>query len=293
MPVAVALKQHFPESYITWAVDPRFSGVVECCPSVDTVVKVKPGFSPKSWPRLGTFDVALDMQGLSKSGLVVLLANAPKKLGYHWQRELAPFFSSRIIPDPSSLHVVDQYLDVARFLGCPMERAEFNLVPQNEDRIQMTDMLKSEGVNGPFVVMNAGAGWITKRWPALHFAVLNDLLAEKGIQTVLIGGKAKGDIDAAQAVISNCTQPTINLLGKTNIKQLISLISLSNAHIGGDTGSTHIAAALGTPAVGLYSITKPIRSCPYGQIDKCHYSPISLAEIQPTDVYTTVLECLK
>ena len=119
------------------------------------------------------------------------------------------------------------------------------------------------------------------------------LLGEKGIQTVLIGGKAKGDIDAAQAVISNCTQPTINLLGKTNIKQLISLISLSNAHIGGDTGSTHIAAALGTPAVGLYSITKPIRSCPYGQIDKCHYSPISLAEIQPTDVYTTVLECLK
>ena len=82
------------------------------------------------------------MQGLSKSGLVVLLANAPKKLGYHWQRELAPFFSSRIIPDPSSLHVVDQYLDVARFLGTPMERAEFNLVPQNEDRIQMTDMLK-------------------------------------------------------------------------------------------------------------------------------------------------------
>jgi ADP-heptose:LPS heptosyltransferase len=174
-----------------------------------------------------------------------------------------------------------------------MERAEFNLLPQIEDRIQMTDMLKSEGVNGPFVVMNAGAGWITKRWPPLHFAVLNDLLAEKGIQTVLIGGKAKGDIDAAQAVFSNCTQPTINLLGKTNIKQLISLISLSNAHIGGDTGSTHIAAALGTPAVGLYSITKPIRSCPYGQIDKCHYSPISLAEIQPTDVYTTVLECLK
>lgn len=292
LPVAVALKKQFPESEITWAIDPRFAGVVECCPSVDRIEKVKPGFKPSSWPKLGSFDLALDMQGLSKSGLVVALSKSPKKLGYHWQRELAPLFSSKVLPDPSSLHVVDQYLDVARFAGAEMEDAEFDLIPKDEDRAMVTDLLKQEGLRGAFVVMNAGAGWITKRWNPEHFAVLSDLLNETGIQTVFIGGKAQGDIDAAKSVFEKCSSKPIDLLGKTNIRQLIALISLSNAHVGGDTGSTHIAAALGTPAIGLYSITKPVRSCPYGQIDRCHYSPISLSEILPTDVFSTVMRSI-
>jgi heptosyltransferase I len=292
LPVAVALKKQFPESEITWAIDPRFAGVVECCSSVDKIEKVKPGFNPKSWPRLGQFDLALDMQGLSKSSLIVALAKSPRKFGYHWQRELAPLFSSKVLPDPSSLHVVDQYLDVARYVGAEMEDAEFNLIPASEDRQQVTSMLESEGVSGAFVVMNAGAGWITKRWNPEHFAVLSDLLHEKGIQTVFIGGKAQGDIDAANSVFEQCSEKPISLLGKTNIRQLIALISLSNAHVGGDTGSTHIAAALGTPAIGLYSITKPVRSCPYGQIDRCHYAPSSLGDILPTDVFSTVMRSL-
>lgn len=293
LPVAVALKKQFPESHITWAIDPRFSGVVECCGSVDQIERVKPGFKPSSWPKLGYFDLALDMQGLSKSGLVVARAKSPKKLGYHWQRELAPLFTSKVLPDPSSLHVVDQYLDVARFAGAEMEEAEFDLVPKEEDRAEVTELLKAEGLRGAFVVMNAGAGWITKRWNPEHFAVLSDLLHEKGIQTVFIGGTAQGDIDAAHSVFEKCSHSPIDLLGKTNIRQLIALVSLSNAHVGGDTGSTHIAAALGTPAVGLYSITKPNRSCPYGQIDRCHYSPVGLSEILPTDVFATVMRSLK
>src|SRR6185503_20233390 len=100
-----------------------------------------------------------------------------------------------------------------------------------------------------------------------------DDLAHKGIDSVLIGGKAAADREAASAVIGECKSQPKDLLGKTNLEELIALLSLTDAHLGGDTGSTHIMAALERPAVGLYSITRPKRSCPYGQIERCHYNP--------------------
>jgi heptosyltransferase I len=289
LPVAVAIREQFPDCHITWAVDPRFAGIVECCDAVDTILKVKPGFKPSSWPRFTEpFDYALDMQGLSKSAIVVARAKATHKYGYHWQRELAPLFSRRVMPDASSLHVVDQYVDVARAMGATVHRADFGLVPHKDDRVAMRELLAKNGVTGPFVVLNAGAGWATKRWPATHFAVLVEMLAAKNIQAVMIGGRAGADIEAAEAVLTHAKVPVANLLGQSSVRELVALISLGNAHVGGDTGSTHIAAALGVPAIGLYSITKPERSCPYGQIHRCHYHADGLAMIDPTEVFGTV-----
>lgn len=293
LPVAVALKQQFPESNITWVVDPRFAGIIECCPSVDTVIQCKPSFSLASLPQFDApFDIALDMQGLSKSALVVWRAKAPIKLGYHWQREISPLFTHAVLPDPTSLHVVDQYLDVARSAGASAETADFGLVPRDEDRNVMKELLNSNGVSGPFVLMNAGAGWASKRWSPAHFATLSEMLSAKGIASVLIGGKAAADIEAAEQVMSECPVPVINLLGKTSVRELVALVSLCNAHVGGDTGSSHVAAALGVPAIGLYSITKPARSCPYGQIHRCHYVEAGLNDILPGDVYKTCWEAL-
>ena len=116
LPVATALKRQFPVSTITWAVDPRFAGIVECCSAVDTVLTCKPSFSLASLPRFESpFDLALDMQGLSKSALLVGRAKANVKLGYHWQREIAPFFST----DPCHRRVVwTLSVEDAPWTGC-------------------------------------------------------------------------------------------------------------------------------------------------------------------------------
>ncbi len=299
LPAAVALKQAFPESHITWAVDPRFAGIVECCDAVDTVLPLKPSHKRGSIPDFGEpFDAALDLQGLLKSALVVRAAESNLKLGYHWQREGASLFSSPVLPDPSSVHVVDQYVDVARAAiqklgGEPPESPGFRLSPKEEDTEIVQTLLAEVGVSGPFVVMNAGAGWVTKRWPAPSFAKVIDLLHENGVQSVLIGGKAKADQDAAQEVLDHCECPAINLLGKTSVRQLVSLLSLANGHLAGDTGSSHIAAAINLPTVGLYSITKPQRSCPYGQIGRTLYDPDSLANIVPEVVFTRLWEAIQ
>lgn len=291
LPAAVALKQTFPDSEVTWAVESRFADVVECCSAVDVVVKVKPRFGPSSWPKVeGEFDVGFDMQGLFKSGIVIAKAVAKEKLGYHWQREMAWLFTSRVLPDKSSLHVVDQYVDVARAAGAQMDRAEFGLKPKAGDGATVKEKLG--GVDGPLVIVNPGAGWVTKRWPPEHFATLIDHLSVEGCVCVLIGGKAEADREAVEQVSRLCKQPPRSLAGNTSVGELIALIDMADAHVGGDTGSTHIAAALDRPAIGLYSITRPQRSCPYGQIDRCHYDAKSLSNIDPGAVHASVKEAL-
>ncbi len=295
LPAASALKAGLGEVHVTWAVDPRFSGIVECCTAVDEVAKVKPGFSPATWPRFAQgFDVVLELQGLLKSGIVAGRARSARKLGYHWQREGSWLFSGAVLPDPTSVHVVDQYVDVAREAvfelgGTAIEGSGFGLNPVAEDVERVRGLVSRQ-----YVVINAGAGWATKRWPPASFAAV---LKGLPVPAVLIGGKAGPDRAAADEVLAECDRigaaRPLDLLGQTNVRELVALISGCSAHLGGDTGSTHLAAALGRPAVGLYSITRPERSCPYGQRTRCHYARTSLADVRPEPVLETLLEALR
>jgi ADP-heptose:LPS heptosyltransferase len=183
-------------------------------------------------------------------------------------------------------------VDVAREVGGVMDRAEFMLKPKIEDVASVRQKLANQRVMGRFVVVNAGAGWPSKRWVPAYFAEVVDALAERGFASVLIGGKAEADLKAAEEVVSGCKNKPANLLGATSMRELVALIDLCAAHLGGDTGSSHLAAALDKPAVGLYSITRPIRSCPYGQIDRCLFEPGSLADIKPDKVMLKLMEAL-
>ncbi|MFI5385226.1 MAG: glycosyltransferase family 9 protein [Fimbriimonadales bacterium] len=277
LPAASALKQGVPDAHVTWVVDRRFAEVVSCCKAVDEVVPWVNGQAAV----LGEYEAALDLQGLLKSALVIARVKASKKVGYHWQREGSALFSQRVLPDPTSTHVVDQYVDVARAVGGEADRAEFALAPDPEALTVMRPSVPTD-----FVVVNPGAAWASKRWPVEHFATLIDSLP---VKAVLVGATWETSGDEVMAL---CKSKPLNLTGHTSIAELIALISLARAHIGGDTGSTHIAAALGVPAVGLYSATRPERSCPYGQIDRCHYDPEGLSRIRPEDVLRTVKELL-
>jgi len=294
LPVATAIKEGQPDAHVAWVVDPRFADVVRCCRAVDEVLVAKPGIDPRSW-RLARrdWDVALDMQGLLKSAALLVGVRAPVKLGYHWQREGAWLFTARVLPDPTSFHVVDQYVDVAREAGGIADEAQFALEPTAVAVSSIRERLAQVGIERPFVVMNPAAGWVTKRWPPQHFAALIDLVHDVGMQVVLIGGRGASEEEGGRQVMDQCAHAPVSMIGSTSILDLIALISLCAAHVGGDTGSTHIAAALKRPAVGLYSITRPERSCPYGQIHRCLYHPDGLAFIEPGAVFETLQEALK
>lgn len=274
LPVAAHLKRAEPDCHVTWIVDSRFAGIVECCTNVDRMISIKRGEKP---PRLDPFEVAFDMQGLLKSGLLVKDLKAKRKLGYHWQREGAQFFSQAVLPDPTSFHIVDQYIDVAReAVYAASDRAEFGLRPNPEDVTTLAARLPAE-----YVVLNPGAGWVTKRWPPASFARVCEWLEAQGLAPVLIGGKSEADMQAFDEVQRETKANLVKLTGETSVRQLVALLAAAKGHVGGDTGSTHLAAAVGVPAVGLYSITRPKRSCPYGQVENCLYEPGGLTQITP------------
>lgn len=174
-----------------------------------------------------------------------------------------------------------------------MHAAEFNVKPKEEDVLAVRAKLKAKGVRGRFVLMNVGAGWATKRWPPKSFARVADALADEGLPTVLLGGGSKADREAADAMAAECREGPFDMLGETSVRELVALVRLASAHLGGDTGSTHLAAAMDIPAIGLYSITRPPRSCPYGQIQRCHYDPAGLANIGHEAVLETVREAVR
>ena len=267
LPAAGSLKAAFPDSEIIWICDKRFADIPRDCKHIDQVVVLEKDW--KMWKpaihALGEFDFALDLQGLLKSALPIGYAKARTKLGYHWQREGARLFTHPVIPDKSSIHIVDQYVDVARAAG-GATLTDFGLNPNKESEQSVHNLISDFPADKKLVVCHAGAGWATKRWPAEHFATLADSLAAQAT-VAFIGTQA--DEPAVNEVLSHTKSRPISLIGKTRVSELVALLKHADLHIAGDTGSIHIAAALATPCVGLYTLTKPHRSCPYGQLENC------------------------
>lgn len=265
--MAGSLRQTHPDCEVVWLCDRRFAPLARLCRHISHVVELEKDW--KAWraqvSALGEFDCAIDLQGLLKSAIPVALSRAKTKLGYHWQREGSRLFTQPVIPCPSSIHVVEQYLDVARAAGGG-DTVDFGLVPDAQAIANAEDLIGQLPAGKKLVVCHAGAGWASKRWPAANFAALADALSDKA-NICFIGTKA--DSPAVREVIDHSVHMPVDLLGKTDIPTLAALLARADLHIAGDTGSIHIAAALGTPCIGLYTLTRPERSCPYGQVGRC------------------------
>jgi heptosyltransferase I len=297
LPAAGELKRRFPDCEISWVVSPGLRGVVDACQWVDHVVAHKPGLRPRTWPTgEGEYDAAFDLQGLTKSAVSIAKVSAKVKLGYHWQREASFLFSARVLPDGSSFHVVDQYVDVVRAFcdsggdfptPCPLPTSGEGVL---SDIFGLSPQVPNPLAIDHYVVINPGAGWVSKRWPPTSIAAICDFLRQHEITPVLIGGP--GEEPIAEEVARQTAAPPDILTGKTSIPLLIAVIAGARAHLGGDTGSTHLAAALGVPAVGLYSSTRPERSCPYGQIHRCLRDPNGLAHITVDQVRAKLSDAL-
>lgn len=294
LPAAAALKDAFPQCHITWVVDPRFQDIPRRCIYVDEVVTLKPSFRWNSWKFENEgYDVVFDLQGLLKSGLVASGVQAKLKLGYAWQREGAWLFTQAVAPDPTSLHVTDQFVDVVRAAGGVAGEAKFGLQPHQADLIKVEALLDGAGIQPNFVVFNPGSARPEKRYPIEQAARLCDKLWSEGFQVVVIGSPAQDEINRIEDLRNRSLFPPVSLAGQTSIGELVGLISLAKAHIGGDTGSTHIAAAMRIPCVGLYAATSPDRTGPYGQRHHCLYNENGLDQIAPEAVVEKLQEILE
>lgn len=278
LPVSAALKRSFPHLELYWAVEEVFAPLVLGNPALKGVVQVPKMSgrnlkSPAAWGdwiarlrsvRSQHFDLTIDLQGLTKSAVIAGVSGAPVRLGYHWLRELAPLIERPVARRPESVHIVDQYLDVAAFLGADVSDPTFPLHVPEEDDGYVVKMLCDAGIDpdAPFIAINPASAqrikeWGTKRYGALIDAVHDGL----GMECVLV----TADSEVAGLVAASSAHGCVNLARRTNLKQLAAVLRRCAAHVCGDTGSGHIAAAFDRPVVSIVGPTDPDRSCPYGQ----------------------------
>jgi len=276
LPVAHALKECFPGARITWVVEKAAFELVKDNPCIDEVILFdKPKFktlkgllfdAPSFVRELRgrKFDLALDLQAIFKGAILAFLSGAPKRLVYCNTREMSHLLSERVNGENSNGHVVEQYLDVVRSLGCKVDKAVFPIHITAAEASAAAAIAKQAGLNMelPYVILAVGANWPNKRWPVESFTALVDRLYDDGVIPVITGGA--GDRALANDIIANAAIPPVDLVGKTSLKRLAHIIRQARVFVGGDTGPMHLAAALATPVVAFYGPTDIVRNGPYG-----------------------------
>jgi len=302
-PVAAALKRAFPHLRIGWIAEDRYAGVLADSPRIDRlhiiphrVLRERPfGRAARQSVlqlarelRAERYQVALDLQGLLKSAIWGVLGGVPLRYGAHRMREFTPLLLRRLpIPNRPDRHVVQQYLDAARWLGAPCEfpdlyaspddasapepPVEFPLHVPDAARQQVACKLAQLGVDdAPLISMNPSAGREWKRWRLENFAALSDRIeAEWGIPVVFVGGPSDKPLEKQLARLRS--RPLRSLIGRTSLKEAMAVVQRSAVHVCGDTGTAHIAAAFRVPVVSLYGPTSPDRTGPYGQRARALY----------------------
>lgn len=257
LPVSYAIKETYPDAHLTWVVEPPAYELLTMNPCIDEIIRFEKkefksigGFLSHYGPlrrriRQRSYDAVLDLQGLFKSAAIARLAKAPVKLGMCNMREFSDRISKPVVGPNAGGHIVERYLDVARAIGCRVENVVFPLtVPECEE--DLTRRIFSQAgadMGNPYVVFAVGANWPNKRWPTESFAALGDWLYEHRLIPVLVGG---GPVDEQRAA-EICAQteiPPINLVGRTNFKQLTCVLQNARIVVGGDTGPVHLAAGV-------------------------------------------------
>lgn len=277
LPVAQALKRQYPSSKITWIVEKPAYDLLTMNPNIDEIILFeKPKFKSvagllEHGPKLAKllkshyFDLVLDLQGLFKSAALAWLSGAKKKIGYCDMRELSWLISEPVCGAHKNGHVIERYLDVARYLGCEVKEPQFCLSTSEQDSKATAHILAAAGLNpeSPYVVIAPGTNWQSKCWPVRHYTELAGILTQKyRCQIVLIGGSQ--DDESAKLIQDHANARIVNLIGKTTLKQLACVLQKSKLFIGGDTGPMHLAAAMGSRVIALFGPSDALRNGPYG-----------------------------
>ena len=280
LPVSYAIKEQFPETHLTWVVEQAAYAILEDNPYIDELILFEKakfrsvrGFLREIGPfrrrlRRRRYDASLDLQGLFKSAAIAWNAGAKLRIGTANMREGADLVSRPVRGAHAEGHIVERYLDVARALGCAVNEVRFPVAVSERDAAAAETLLAREGVQTgrKFVAFAIGANWPNKRWPVEHFAALADRLYRVHYIPVLVGG-GRLDETLAQDIMCASEIPPVNLVGRTNLKQLAHIFSRAALVLGGDTGPVHLAAGLRVPTVMLMGPTDANRNGPYGQLE--------------------------
>jgi ADP-heptose:LPS heptosyltransferase len=162
------------------------------------------------------------------------------------------------------VHAVEESLALVERLGARTERWQFPLPWNDEDDAYVEEQLAARDL-GNFIIINPGGGWRSKCWPPENYAALIRQLAGALPEPILLTG-SPAEEPLIGEILRNAGSKRAHYL-PTTLVQFIALARRARLFVGGDTGPLHLAAAVGTPIVGLYGPTDPLRNGPFAAAD--------------------------
>lgn len=320
-PLVSAIRECYPDCEVDWVVGAKSREIVEMCrgisrififPKLPSPLRAirKPGERrefQETIQRLGDemkerrYDYAFDVQGLLKSAVAMSISGAAVRVGWDAfsSREMSWVFSNVWRRMPRGRHVVDAWLDLLTPLGCRPAKPSFPIEPPADAMEEVAARLSAIRRSGPVLVMNIGASKANKCWAPEKYAELAQMSFHELDAVTLFTWGSEWEREVAQQAADLAGDAGL-LSFQTTLFTLAALLKQADAYVGGDTGPTHLAAAVGTPAVALFGITNPIRVRPYGDhhmvISRYSGSPegrmstsadaTAMQEIEPLEVYS-------
>jgi heptosyltransferase II len=281
--VVKLLKQRFPDR----AVDVLTTSL--CAPLLDYMPGVRAGVLwdlPRSRIAIGdqrklavrlraeSYAQALVMPRTWKSALAPFLAGIPQRTGFAGEMRFGLLndvrFGERKLP---------RMVDRCAALALPKGTALPSSLPLPELVVPRSEVLawrKHMGLmaDGPVVAFAPGAVGPSKRWPAAYYASVATRLAWEGISVWVVGGPNERPLAAEIAAAGG----RVRDLTGDDLRNAIVALAAADAAVSNDSGLLHVAAALGTPSIGIFGPTSP-----------WHWAPLNpLAAVIETD---TALDC--
>lgn len=276
LPVLTALRRHFPRARIGWVVEEAMAPVLAGHPDLDELVTVrlrawgKRPFAASTLRGLAGFladldrfapDVVLDLMGNHKAAAIAALTLADRRIGAARAHRREPSSGVWINEPavPRGTHAVDRMLSLLDALGVPPEPADFG--PEKLFRGTPSSTEPAE----PFALLHPGAGWGNKIYPPAWWgAAARRLLELTGVPTRVAA--ARGEEPLA-AEVEAAGGGAVRVVPAGDLPTLAALIRGSRLVLGGDSGPTHLAHALGVPVLMVMGPTDPARNGPYGAPD--------------------------
>jgi ADP-heptose:LPS heptosyltransferase len=309
LPALRFIRERFPNAQITVMAGQPANQLIEFSRYADATIAVD-RVALRDGPRLRStkqilqlvrdvrrrgFDFVIDLHSLYETNLLGFVSGAPIRLfGPRPRRSfnfLSNFKPSPPLEDPSK-HAVDRYLDVLTPLGTNGVSRVPVLNTSTEDDQLAAKYLKERGASdhARLVGMFPGAGHPTRRWPLSSFVALAEKLARKqGAQNIVfVGPEEESFTSEIHQKFSDST--IVANLGE--ISRLSSVLARLDVLVSSSTGPMHMAAAVGTPVVVLYSRLTPDSFTPVGEMHRIVFSE-SVANITVDDVYNATIQVLE
>lgn len=259
LPVVTEIHKAWPETRITWIIDPRWKPLLEKNPALSAAHDF-----PRSdfrgavgvvrflaWcHRLRDLraDAVLDLQCLLRSGLMAGFSRARRVWGLSDAREGAGLFYTKRIAVLQNEHSVQRYLRALPAMGIPMPEKPAWILPKNQ-------ICAAIQTDKPFIVIHPfsrGAGKSIDA--ACLIAFLETFRAQSDALCVLVGS---GDFDRGNG------NGFLNLLNRTALGELTDIMRRASFVVSVDSGPMHLAAALGTPLLSIHTWSDPRKVGPF------------------------------